>query len=189
MSGMNIRYVAVLVVVCALCASLWGCSKKNASTSTKTTTQSTAAGELFPEVDRTTLITPSGTGTGLAGTASGATSGAAGSGVSSTNLQIGNTTRLRAGRYNLEGLVRIKSTVSVALENFRYNGSCKGFNLYLTRSNAPSLVVVPFNLFNRRYNDETFTFNFPSGVTINNIDAAAMTCSDKPDPIFVTQLD
>lgn len=176
------------LITIILCFGLWGCSKKTSSTSTSATKTTGTNGELFPGVDRSTLVTPS----GYADTEAVVTQGTGASsqgGATSTNLQIGNTTRIKAGRYNLEGLVRIKSTNSVSLENFTYDGTCPGLKLYLTRSNVPELEVVPFNLTNRSYNNETFVIDFPADVTISNIDAAAMTCTDKEDPIFVTELE
>jgi|GEM_PF-1201783 len=182
------KNLLIIIGAILICVGLWGCSKKPSSgATTKTTTQSSSDEELFPEIDRSSLVTP--IGYNDSDTPQSAKTSGSGSGATSTNLQIGNTTRIRAGRYNVEGLIRIKSTTSVSLENFSYDATCKGFDLYLTRSNAPTVNVVPFNLTNRLYNNETFTLTFPSGVTINNVDAVAMTCSDKEEPIFVTQLE
>lgn len=179
--------IAIIILGVVVTLSLSGCSKKSSKTTTQTSAQNTASDSLFPEVDRSTLIAPSGY-SGAGADSSGA-AGSPGSGVVSTNLQIGSTTRVRAGRYNLEGIIRIKTVSSVSLESFVYDGTCKGFKLYLTRSNAETLKVVPFNMQNRVYNNETFIMSFPSGITINDIDAVAMTCSDKEEPIFVTQLE
>lgn len=182
----TIPKVLALSAVLILSAGLWGCGNKASNTGT-TGTSATSEGELFPGVDRTTLVTPSGYADTEA--AVGATSATPGSGAGTTNLQIGTTTRIKATKYNLEGIVKIKTVNSVSLESFAYDGTCPGFKLYLTRSNLPALEVVPFNLSNRVYSGETFTINFPSGVTIDNIDAAAMTCSNKTEPIFVTPLE
>ena len=180
------RSVILFGTILVLSGGLWGCSNKTATTGESSTT-AISENQLFPEIDRTTLITPSGYADTEAAVAGNLAS--SGKGATATNLQIGNTTRIKAARYKLEGIVRIKSANSVSLENFIYDGTCPGFKLYLTRSNVPTLEVVPFNLGNRAYNNETMTINFPSGVSIDNVDAAAMTCTGKEDPIFVTELE
>lgn len=176
----NIILMVCVVIIASVL--LVGCSKKT----TQTTSTSAINGEdYFPGIDRTTLVEPIKTSSsGTSGTASSANQE-----TISTNLKIGSTTRISSSRYGLSGIIHIISTTAATLENFTYNGECTGFNLYLTRSNKPTQIIVPLNLSNRSYNDESLTVNFPSNITINDIDSVAMTCSNAEDPIFVDQLE
>lgn len=135
----------------------------------------------FPNVDRSTLIDPR--------SVSDERSIGKTQVPVDTGVRIGSTTRIRANRYELEGVLRVITKTSVSLENFSYNGTCPGISIYLTRSNNDELKVVPLEIQNRSYSNESLTFNFPSGVTIDNINSVAMSCSDKEDLIFTETLD
>lgn len=160
---------------------LTGCSKKK----TATPPSNKVSEDYFPGIDRSALVEP--IQTSSSGTS--ATTLPADQETISTNLKIGSTTKISSSRYELSGIIHIISTTSVALENFTYNGKCTGFNLYLTRSNKPAQIIVPFNVSNGSYNDKSLTIDFPSNVTINDIDSVAMTCSNSEDPIFVNRLE
>jgi len=173
----------VLFIFISISFLLTGCSKKTTSTTTKSTT--TSSEDYFPGIDRTTVVEPS-----LSSSAYNATTTSRPSSETiKTNLKIGSISQIKASRYDLSGLIKIISTTGVSLDNFTYNGQCSGFNLYLTRSNNPTQVVVPFDLKNSAYSNYSTTINFPSGVTINDIDSVAMTCSNYEEPIFTNQLE
>ncbi len=158
--------------------SLTGCARK---TPTPVADEGGEGGHqyetYFPNVDRGTLIDPR----------SVADERNIGKKPTSpdTGIKVGSTTRIKANRYELEGVLRVITKTSVNLENFSYNGTCPGINLYLTRSNNDKLKVVPLDIQNRRYDNENLTFYFPSGVTTSDINSIAMICANKEDPIFV----
>lgn len=173
--------IIIFLSIPMVCLVLAGCSKNSTSSTSGTTEEGE---DYFPGISREELVEPKVTSS--AGSSS--TSSPSKSTVT-TNLKVGSTTQIKAARYSLEGVIKVLSTSSVSLDNFTYDGSCTGFNLYLTRSNSSNTVLVPFDIANTSYSDESFTINFPSGVSIDNIDSVAMTCSDKEDPIFVEQLE
>jgi len=176
---------AILIIGLILILPLTGCSKKSTGVTTTQTTASQPAEDFFPGIDRSQPVEPAMT----TGATFNPDTSAPSQETVKTNLKIGGTTQIRASRYNLSGLVRIVSTTSVSLENFSYDGQCDGFTLYLTRSNNPLLEVVPFNLANRLYSNDTKSINFPSGITIDNVDSVAMMCNNYDEPLFVDPLE
>lgn len=175
----NLLAALALLVVVPLVLS--GCSRKSAAT----TSSSNGQEDYFPGVDRSQIVEPS----ALSSDNSNDTTSSPDQDTVNTNLKIGGTTRISATRYGLRGIVRLITTTSVSLESFTYNGTCPGISLYLTRSNNTAQEVVPMAIDNTTYTSASFTFNFPSGITINDIDSVAMTCSDREDPIFVNRLE
>lgn len=175
----NLIIASTVLIIVPLVLS--GCSK-NTST---TTSSSNSQEDYFPGVDRSQIVEPS----ALSSSGSGGTTNSPDQSTVNTNLKVGSTTRISSNRYGLEGVIRLVTTTSATLENFTYNGTCPGISLYLTRSNNQEQVVVPLSISNTTYDNASFTYSFPSGVTINDIDSVAMTCSDKEDPIFVNRLE
>ena len=105
-----------------------------------------------------------------------------------TNLKIGGTTQVKINRYGLTGLLRVLSATAVNLESFSYNGQCTNFNVYLTVANDQLRVIVPFEMPNRVYDNETVKVNFPNSTTINDVDSIAIMCQTTDEPILVERL-
>jgi predicted small lipoprotein YifL len=167
----------LLVVLMAL--ALAGCGEKTADTTV------TEQDDYFPDVNRSTPVTPS------SATQTSQQQNErliANRETIKTNLKIGGTTQVKINRYQLSGLIRIISTGALNLENFSYNGQCPAFGMYLTRSNNTTLIVVPFGLANRAYQNETIKINFPSSITINDVDSIAIMCDDTKEPMTVERL-
>jgi len=156
-----------------------GCTKKQAATATTTD-------DYFPDVDRTTLVTPA-TRKWESTTASSAST--VDKQLSQTNLKVGSTLKIKVSRYGLAGLVRVTSTTSVRLENFTYNGTCtQGIQVYLASSNKLKEPVIDLGISNAVYTDTTKDYPFPSNITINDVDSFVFWCSKDTDPTYSDKL-
>jgi len=181
----RVKYISIqqlarflLVVVAAI--ALTGCGAK-----TPTQTGTATPDDYFPGVDRSTVVSPSNrTLTSEQQNDQLVTNRE----TIKTNLKIGGTTQIKINRFGLTGLVRIISATSVSLESFSYDGKCPAFGIYLTRSNNTTSVLVPFNMANRVYSNETLKVNFPSSVTINDVDSVAVICENTKEPMVVERL-
>ena len=169
-----------ILIVLSITILLAGCGKK-----TPTQTSTATPDDYFPDVDRSTIVSPSNrTLTSEQQNEQLVTNRE----TIKTNLKIGGTTQIKINRFGLTGLVRIVSATSVNLESFSYNGKCPAFGIYLTRSNNTTSVLVPFNMTNRAYINEGLKVNFPSNVTINDVDSVAVICEDTKEPMTVERL-
>ena len=176
----NFRRVTRVLLVMLAAIVLAGCGKK-----TPTQTSTAQPDDYFPDVDRSTIVSPSNrTLTSEQQNEQLITNRE----TIKTNLKIGGTTQIKINRFELTGLVRIVSATSVNLESFSYNGKCPAFGIYLTRSNNTASVIVPFNMKNRAYNNENLKVNFPTGVTINDVDSVSVICEDTIEPMVTERL-
>lgn len=178
------KYSPTTVVVAAAIAVavlLSGCGSTTSTGNSSSNTQD----DYFTGIDRTTTVTPS---SRTQTSEQQDKNLVANRETIKTNLKIGGTTQIKINRYKLTGLLRVISTTAVNLESFSYNGQCPNFSIYLTVSNDQLRVVVPFNMANRTYDNETIKIDFPGSATINDVDSVAIMCQTSDEPILLERL-
>jgi hypothetical protein len=172
----KIKIMTVLSIVGLL---LSGCAKKPTATVTQ-------ADDYFPDVDRTTLVTPA---TRKWESTKVGTTATVDKQVSQTNLKVGSTLKIKNSRYGVAGIVRITSTTSIRLENFTYNGTCtQGIKVYLASSNKIKEPVVDLAIGNTVYTDTTKDYPFPANITVNDVDSFVFWCTKDTDPTYSDKL-